>query len=228
MLNLIPDADGLNDRQLVDFPPERELLLDELVVPMPSDTPNLEQISKNIADNHEETLTYTLEEEAYATYREAHDKLVAAKLRTSNENAQGILSKARGYVARIAMIIHCLEQSLQSEVEEWETKISPRAVKVATAVVEHFNKQKFIMLGVSTQIQTLSSKVAHLLTMSSKSGNGIIIPTKVSQKHIYEKVGASYPTSTAIESLIEAESLGYGMMQDVLSPNKRTVRQFRK
>lgn len=35
MLNLTPDADGLNDRQLVDFPPEREMLLDELVVPMP-------------------------------------------------------------------------------------------------------------------------------------------------------------------------------------------------
>ena len=32
MLNLVPDADSLNDRQLVDFPPERELLLDELEV----------------------------------------------------------------------------------------------------------------------------------------------------------------------------------------------------
>ena len=41
------------------------MLLDELVVPMPSDTPNLLEIFEMIADNHEDTLTYTLENEAY-------------------------------------------------------------------------------------------------------------------------------------------------------------------
>ena len=43
MLTLTPDADGLNDRQLFHLPPERELLLDDLVVPMPSDTPDLSE-----------------------------------------------------------------------------------------------------------------------------------------------------------------------------------------
>ena len=43
ILTLTPDADGLNDRQLFHFPPERELLLDNLVVPMPSDTPDLSE-----------------------------------------------------------------------------------------------------------------------------------------------------------------------------------------
>ena len=42
-VNHVPDADGLNDRQLFDFPPEREMLLDELVVLMPADTPDLLQ-----------------------------------------------------------------------------------------------------------------------------------------------------------------------------------------
>ena len=41
MLNLTSDSDGLNDRQLFDFPPECELLLGDLVVPMPSDTRDL-------------------------------------------------------------------------------------------------------------------------------------------------------------------------------------------
>ena len=41
MLNLTSDSDGLNDCQLFDFPPEHELLLDDLVVPMPSDTHDL-------------------------------------------------------------------------------------------------------------------------------------------------------------------------------------------
>ena len=39
---MVPDADGLNDRQMFDFPPEQELLLDELV-PIPPDTPDLLQ-----------------------------------------------------------------------------------------------------------------------------------------------------------------------------------------
>ena len=39
MLTKAPDADGLNDRQLFDFPPERELYLEELKVPMPSNIP---------------------------------------------------------------------------------------------------------------------------------------------------------------------------------------------
>lgn len=33
---------GLNDRQLFDFPPERELLFKELKVPMPDDTVNFD------------------------------------------------------------------------------------------------------------------------------------------------------------------------------------------
>ena len=43
MLTLTPDADCLNDRQLFQFPPECELLLDDLVVPMPSHTPDLSE-----------------------------------------------------------------------------------------------------------------------------------------------------------------------------------------
>ena len=57
MLNLVPDADGLNDRQLFDFPPERELLPDDLVVPIPSDTLDLLQTFLAVYDNHQ---IYTL------------------------------------------------------------------------------------------------------------------------------------------------------------------------
>ena len=69
MLNLVPDADGLNDRQLFDFPPERELLLDDLVVPMPPDTPDLLQTIVAVYNNHHVNQVYTLEGGAYAAYR---------------------------------------------------------------------------------------------------------------------------------------------------------------
>ena len=69
MLNLVPDADGLNDRQLFDFPPERELLLDDLEVPMPPETPDLLQTFLAVY-NHHDCQTYTLEGDVYAKYRQ--------------------------------------------------------------------------------------------------------------------------------------------------------------
>jgi len=160
LLNIAPDADGLNDRQLVDFPPEREMLLDELV-PMPLNTPDLQEIFLKIVDNHQEMQVYSLEGDAYCAYRETHDELVEDKLKSTNENAQGILSKARGYCTRIAMVIHSLELALEllnsqtssplssPEPSGWDTSISTQAVKAASTIIHHFSNQKFIMLGLA-------------------------------------------------------------------------------
>ena len=197
------------------------MLLDELVVPMPSDTPDLLEIFKTIADHHEETKIYTLEDEAYSAYRDIHDSLVKEKLKSTDENAQGIESKARGYVARIALVIHSLEQSLSAPSPMWDTKISVEAVRAATAIIHHFNRQKFIMLGIDDNpsgTASLSNRMVRLLTMTGKNGNGTITPSEVSQKHISERVGGSYPTSKAIETLEEAVKLGYGTIEDLPHP----------
>ena len=55
-------------QQLFHFPPERELLLDDLVVPMPSDTPDLQQVLCINTDNHQQQMQYTLEGDAYSAY----------------------------------------------------------------------------------------------------------------------------------------------------------------
>ena len=75
---------------------------------------------------------------------------------------------------------------------------------------------------------SLSNRMIRLLTMTCKNGNGKITPSEVSQKHISERVGASYPTSKAIEALEEAVKLGYGIMEDCVIPNNRTIKHFRK
>ena len=154
MLHCSNDADGLNDRQLFDFPPERDLLLNELKVPMPVDTLSLKRIFEKLCEAHKTNREYTLEGDAYDEFQLVHDSLVREKLRATNENVQGILSKARGYVARLAMIIHCLEQTMCPNSEgddvQWNTTISKKAVTAAGAIVEHFNKQKFIALGYSS------------------------------------------------------------------------------
>ena len=235
MLNLVQDADGLNDRQLFDFPPERELYLDELEVPMPRDTPDLYQVFLEIYNHHKDRVLYTLEGDSYAEYRSTHDRLVNEKLHSTNEDVQGILSKSRGYCARIAMVIHALEQALekvccqQSPSQRWNSRVSLKATKAASAITDHLNKQKFIMLGVDeTSTSLLSSRMCRLLSATWKTSDGIITPSEVSQKHLCERVGQAYPTYKALELLREAESLGYGTVGETTTPTKRKVNVFRK
>ncbi len=239
MLNLVPDADGLNDRQLFDFPPERELHLDELKVPMASDTPDLLSLFSAVYDHHTTGLVeYHLQGEAFKLYEKTHDELVDLKINTKNENAQGILSKARGYCARIAMVIHCLEQALEridnidENVQLWELSVTPKAVEAAAAITHHLNHQKFQMLGIGcidpTENNLLTSKMMRLLSAEWRSSDGTITPAEVSQKHISEKVGASYPSSKALDILRQAESLGYGEMKETTAANKRVLLVLKK
>ena len=241
MLHAGNDADGLNDRQLFDFPPERELMLDELKVPIPTDAPDLKMIFPLLMTVHKAKQMYTLEGEAYDLYRETHDELVREKLESADENVQGILSKARGYVARIAMILHCLEQAIEcvenagdllSPDRNWETVVSPNAVRAATAIVQHFNRQKFIALGCSesspSTSNALSTCIIRLLSMESKQGDGVLKLSEIAQKHISQKVGMSYPTSKAAELIDEAANLGFGDVLSTETPNRRASIHFKK
>ena len=70
--------------------------------------------------------------------------------------------------ARIAMVIHCLEQALQPidsmHTTPWNNNISLEAVQAATTVIMHFIQQKFIMLGIDVESSTtdvLSSRMVY-------------------------------------------------------------------
>ena len=235
MLHSGNDVDGLNDRQLFDFPPEREMKLDELQVPMPADTPDLKNIFIVLRRIHSKATVYTLEDEAYELFRDAHDKLSADKEKATDENMQGILSKSKGYCARIAMILHCLEQAIcicdDTSDHPWTTIVSPDAVRAATAITMHFNLQKFIALGLASDDggeQVMSNRMVRLLSMDSKQGNGVLNLSDISQKHISEKVGSSYPIHKAVELIEEAEQLGFGTVVTTETANKRIVKRFRK
>ncbi len=110
-----------------------------------------------IMDNHKCSLEYSLGNltPAYEAYRKAHDRLVDQKIATRNEALQGIYVKARGYLARLAMILHALEQAIQSnssgEEEEtlvWDTQVTESSVLAAEAIIQHLNTQKEIMMGI--------------------------------------------------------------------------------
>ena len=234
------DHDGMNDRQLFDFPPERDVFLDQLKVPMPEDIPDLKAIFCELRDQHRQTKHYSLNDDAYKAFEQAHDNLVRQKMLAQDENVQGVLSKARGYTARLSMVLHCLEQATSRVINDtaasqpaWDLEITTQAVNSAAAIIQHLNTQKLIMLSTGevesfSGATALTNRMVRLLMMESKSADGIIYPSEVAQKHISEKVGQSYPISKAIDLMTEAAEMGFGTLETTQTTNNRTVRRFRK
>ena len=233
------DHDGMNDRQLFDFPPERDVFLDQLKVPMPEDIPDLKAIFCELRDQHRQTKHYSLNHDAYKAFEQAHDNLVRQKMLAQDENVQGVLSKARGYTARLSMVLHCLEQATSRVINDtasqpaWDLEITTQAVNSAAAIIQHLNTQKLIMLSTGevesfSGATALTNRMVRLLMMECKSADGIIYPSEVAQKHISEKVGQSYPISKAIDLMTEAAEMGFGTLETTQTTNNRTVRRFRK
>lgn len=115
--------------------------------------------------------------------------------------------------------------------DEWTTSVTNKSVQAAGIIIRHFNNQKFIMLRIDDTTEAsdcLSKQVIKLLSIETRNGDGIVLPSEVSQKHISDKVGSSYPTSKAVELISEAARLGYGTIDNHETPNKRVVKRFRK
>ena len=74
-----------------------------------------------------------------------------------NNNIQGILSKARGYVTRLSVVLFVLQQALESVLEggnpespcTWSATITEDCVKASAQIMDYLIKQKLIMMDVS-------------------------------------------------------------------------------
>ena len=89
-----------------------------------------------------------------------------------------------------------------------------RATKAASAIINHFNEQKLIILGVNDSSSVsdpclLSTRICRLLSATWKASDGTITPSEASQKHLCERVRQGYPNSKALESLQEVELMGF-------------------
>ena len=110
-----------------------------------------------------------------------HDALVDRKLAIpDDENHRGVLSKARGQFARLAMFIHILNQAVDEAQEiytteqvavaaspsDWCTEVGEDAVAFAEVVMNHFISHKFCLMPtelVVTDDQNLSCLKRFLL-----------------------------------------------------------------
>ncbi len=101
------DPDAFNDRQFFVCPQEVEFKYSDLVVPMDPSVPKLEDIFRLVRNCHStQTQVYTFDSRGQQTFIDFHDSLCARKL--SIVDGRGIVSKAKGQCARLAMILCCL------------------------------------------------------------------------------------------------------------------------
>ena len=176
-----PDIDGFNDRQMVNCPPEVDVKYNDLRVPMDSTLPPLAKIFRTIRSKHTNNVVYTLSDKTMRKFILYHDALVDRKLAIpGDENHRGVLSKARGQFARLAMVIHVLNQAVDEAQEiytteqaavaaspsDWCTEVGEDAVAFAEVVMNHFISHKFCLMPtelVVTDDQNLSCLDSDLL-----------------------------------------------------------------
>ena len=185
-----PDIDGFNDRQLFDCPPEVDFKYGDLRVPMDATMPSLDLILRIIRMMHADKLVYSMNEEAMANFVVYHDGLVERKKGIpDDENRRGVLSKAKGQFARIAMVLHVLNQAVEvaqtlhlleqtskeairEQCSDWSTKIGEDAIAHAEVVMNHFIAQKFCLMPSETIVTPeppLSSISNALLAENAKT-----------------------------------------------------------
>ena len=73
---LSDDADGFNDHQLFAFPPQRDIFLKELALPIPSQLPSLENVCTILRRYLSKPFEYVINNEALETFEAYHDNLV--------------------------------------------------------------------------------------------------------------------------------------------------------
>ena len=247
---LSDDADGFNDRQLFVFPPQRDVLLNELKLPIPSNIPSLKGVYRLLRTIHSSPHTYVLVGDALDTYRDYHDQLVRRQSRQVDGNIQGILSKARGYTARLAMILFALEQTLTHIIEgecdvcpntSWSFDVSTSCSRAACTIMDYLIQQKLIIMDVTEvdEHNTLhadqlvqipdAKRMRRLLLLPLEDSDGQITPSKLAQKHICAPTDGKYTVVKALELFRSASSMGFGEQVDHVVPStNRKVSRFRK
>ena len=147
------DPDGFNDQQLFVCPEETEYKYEQLQVSMDSTVPDLKAVFGAIQNAHKENVIYTFDAEGRTAFITAHDELCDRKCSIpDDEDRRGIISKFKGILARIAMVLHTLETGIDKITnqdgsdQEWDTTVTKEHVQWATEVMNYLIDQKFTLM----------------------------------------------------------------------------------
>ena len=91
-------------------------------------------------EKHEKKITYTFDDAAKSVFIQAHDDLCTRKTSIEDdEDRRGILSKGKGQVVRLALVIHSLEQAVFGTIERdftWKNEIDDITVHKAKVIMD--------------------------------------------------------------------------------------------
>ena len=89
---------------------------------------------------------YTFEENGKQAFIVAHDELCDRKRAIQDdEDRRGALSKAKGQLARLAMILHVLQMALVGA-PEWDPMVTKEDVDCAKVIIDFIIEQKFRLM----------------------------------------------------------------------------------
>ena len=160
------DVDAFNDRFVIVCPKEKESMFDDYV-DLPEQYRNmLDSVFQKIYEAHQTPKEYKFNEQGLESFKIYHDDLVTRKCHVpDDENRRGILSKAKGQTARLAMIVHVLQQGFTAPTQgdfEWNTEIDGTTMEYAKAIMNYLIAQKFELMPPEIR-----------LTNSSESATGL-------------------------------------------------------
>ena len=140
----------------------------DLKVPMDPTVGSLEDIFRRIKQAHQEMVVYKFDAAAQVVFIKAHDELCRYKIVIpDDEDCRGILSKARGQLARLAMIIHSLEQAVANPMPRhcqndgatsWEVTIKESSVVQVEIIVNYVIEEKFALMKEEVKITIMPAE----------------------------------------------------------------------
>jgi hypothetical protein len=225
------DHDGFNERQF-DIPTEVDFYYDDLRTNIPDNVPTFKDILHYIMDTHRRPKTYGFSANAMKEFIAYHDELNERKRTTSDSDLRGMLSKAKGQMVRIAMILHAAHHSLlvltsptTSALPHVPLEVSADSLKQAKILMDHFLSIKSI-LRPPTQRPVIpvaesdknpeTEKIKKILTLIKDNS---ISPSLVARKRWCTPIHGKYTVQSALQVLERMESFGLGSVREVVHPH---------
>ncbi len=157
------------------------------------------EVLECIIQNHEspEEHVYHLSKDGMSIFITfPHDDIVIRRQSIpDDENRHGVLSKAKGQLARVALVLHWLEQAVhmcnqlheanESYEEEWSFIIQDTLVVCAVELINHFIDQKFALMPAEEKYEETDPDLAQLCLEQRKfvSTDGTYIRKLLLSKH---------------------------------------------
>ena len=237
------DPDAFNDRQFFVCPPEVEYKYDELKF---IKYPLVPKVFQRIRKVHQEMMEYEFSEDGRAAFIIVHNELSDRKLGIpDDEDRRGTLSKAKGQVARLAMILHVLEVAIGdvNGVMQWDIVISKENVECSKIIIDYVIEQKFLLMPPEMKIQPVTAVSNSIISNISDNylakflsfKNRIIQASDVSQFRLMPLTPLipgsknKYPVENVKQFMGTIANAGFGLITEHTKPgSKRKCTVFEK